>query len=143
MAYKVRKAAVIGSGTMGGGIATLLAGVGVKVTLLDIAAKDTQPGDPPAKRQAIVAEGFKRAATNRPPQVFNAADLDLISIGTIEDDLDKIADADWIIEVVVERLDVKQNLMARLAEIVSPNTIISTNTSGLPIHKIAEHLDDF
>ncbi len=141
MAYKVRKAAVIGSGTMGGGIATLLAGVGVQVTLLDIAAKDTQPGDPPAKRQAIVAEGFKRAATNRPPQVLSAGDLDLIKIGTIEDDLDKIADADWIIEVVVERLDVKQNLMARLAEVVSPHTIISTNTSGLPIHKIAEHLD--
>src|SRR5262245_9208445 len=108
MVYKIRKAAVIGSGTMGGGIATLLAGVGVNVTLRDIAAKDTQPGDAPAKRNAIVNEGLKRAATSRPPQVLNSADLDLIRTGNIDDDLEKVADADWIIEVVVERLDVKQ-----------------------------------
>ncbi|MFN8527637.1 MAG: 3-hydroxyacyl-CoA dehydrogenase/enoyl-CoA hydratase family protein [Anaerolineae bacterium] len=142
MTYKVRKAAVIGSGTMGGGIATLLAGVGVKVTLLDIPAKDTQPGDPPAKRNAIVAEGLKRASTSRPPQVLSSSDLEWISVGNIDDDLDKIADADWIIEVVVERLEVKQALMARLAAIVSPHTIISTNTSGIPIRSIAEQLDD-
>lgn len=144
MSYKIRKAAVIGSGTMGGGIATLLASVGVHVTLLDIPARDTQAGDSPAKRNAIVAEGLKRASTSRPPQVLNSADLSLISIGNIDDDLEKIADADWIIEVIVERLDVKQNLMSKLAAIIQPHTIITTNTSGIPIKAIAEHLgDDF
>lgn len=138
MRYAIRKAAVIGSGTMGGGIAALLAGVGVETTLLDIAAPDTQPGDPPAKRRAIVNEGLKRAMSSRPAQFFSASDAALIRTGTIEDDLELVKDADWIIEVVVERLDVKRALMARLAEVVSPNTIISTNTSGLPIRSIAE-----
>ncbi|MBE2183238.1 MAG: 3-hydroxyacyl-CoA dehydrogenase/enoyl-CoA hydratase family protein [Anaerolineae bacterium] len=142
MAYQIRKAAVIGSGTMGGGIATLLASVGVKVTLLDIAAKDTQPGDLPAKRNAIVNEGLKRAASSRPAQLFSQNDLSLISTGNIDDDLALVADADWIVEVVVERLDIKRALMAKLAEVVSPNTIVSTNTSGLPIHDIAEGLPE-
>jgi 3-hydroxyacyl-CoA dehydrogenase len=119
----------------------LLASVGVSVTLLDIPARDTQPGDPPAKRNTVTAEGLKRASTSRPPQVLNSADLELISIGNIDDDLPKIADADWIIEVVVERLDIKQNLMAKLAEVIQPHTIVTTNTSGIPIHRIAEHLD--
>ncbi len=138
MAYKIRKAAVIGSGTMGGGIAALLSGVGVETLLLDIPAKGTQPGDPPAKRNAVAAEGLKRLQSMRPAQVFNTPDLDLIHIGNIDDNLDQLADADWVIEVVVERLDIKRNLMAKLAEVVSPNTIISTNTSGLPIASIAE-----
>jgi 3-hydroxyacyl-CoA dehydrogenase len=142
MTYQIRKAAVIGSGTMGGGIAMLLAGVGVQVTLLDIAAPGTQPGDAPAKRRSLVQENFRRAQTSRPPQVFASGDVDLLRVGTIEDDLEMVADADWIIEVIVEKLDIKQNLMAKLAEVVKPQTIISTNTSGLPIHRIAEHLDE-
>lgn len=142
MTYHIRKAAVIGSGTMGGGIAALLAGVGVETLLLDIPAKDSQPGDPPAKRNAIAAEGVKRMAASRPAQLFEQSDLDLITIGNLDDDLAKAADADWIIEVVVERLDIKQNLMAKLAEVIQPHTIVSTNTSGLPIRQIAEHLDD-
>jgi len=142
MTYQIRKAAVIGSGTMGGGIAMLLAGVGVQVTLLDIATPGTQPGDAVNKRRSMVADNFKRAQTSRPPQMFSSADAELITVGTIDDDLEMVADADWIIEVIVEKLDIKQSLMAKLAEIVKPNTIISTNTSGLPIHKIAEHLDE-
>jgi 3-hydroxyacyl-CoA dehydrogenase len=144
MSYTIRKAAVLGSGTMGGGIAALLAGVGVEVLMLDIPAKDTQPGDPPALRNAVAAEGLKRLQTSRPAQLFSSADLDLIRVGNLEDDLARLADADWIIEVVVERLDVKRSLMSRLAEVVGPQTIISTNTSGLPIRSIAEGLgDDF
>lgn len=140
MPYNIRKATVIGSGTMGGGIAALLAGVGIETLLLDIPAKDTQPGDPPAKRNAIVENNLKNLQKMRPAQLFNQASLDLIKIGNIDDDLNKAADADWIIEVVVERLDIKQNLMAKVAEVAKPNAIISTNTSGLPIHKIAEGL---
>ncbi len=140
MAYNIRKAAVIGSGTMGGGIAALLAGVGVETILLDIPAKDTQPGDPPAKRNAVVNEGVKRLQALRPPQVLRADDMELLRTGNIDDDLGLLADCDWVIEVVVERLDIKQNLMAKIAEVIGPQTIVSTNTSGLPIAAIAEHL---
>jgi 3-hydroxyacyl-CoA dehydrogenase len=144
MSYEINKAAVIGSGTMGGGIATLLAGIGVETLLLDIPPKDTNPGDPAHKRNAIVQNNLKSLKKMRPPQLFNAAVMDNIHIGNIEDDLEKVSDADWIIEVVVERLDIKQNLMAKLAEYAKPDAIISSNTSGIPIHNIADGLgDDF
>ncbi|NOK85824.1 MAG: Enoyl-CoA hydratase/carnithine racemase [Chloroflexi bacterium AL-W] len=142
MSYAIHKAVVIGSGTMGGGIATLLAGVGVEVLLLDIPAKDTQPGDPPHKRNAIVQNNLKSLQKMRPAQLFDEAVLDHVSIGNIDDDLHKAADADWIIEVVVERLDIKQSLMGKIAEVAKPNAIITTNTSGIPIHNIAEGLGD-
>jgi 3-hydroxyacyl-CoA dehydrogenase len=142
MRISIRKAVVIGSGTMGGGIATLLAGAGVDVTLLDIAAPGTQPGDPPAQRSAIAAEGLRRAAASRPAQLFSAADLERITTGCIEDDLGAAAVADWVIEVVVERIDVKRALMAKLAAIAGPHTIVSTNTSGLPIREIADGLPE-
>ncbi|HLU09940.1 MAG TPA: 3-hydroxyacyl-CoA dehydrogenase family protein, partial [Oceanobacillus sp.] len=142
MPHNIRKAAVIGSGTMGGGIAALLAAVGVETVLLDIPAKDTQPGDPAPKRNAVALEGLKRVQTSRPAQLFSAADLDLIRVGNIDDNLDMVSDVDWVIEVVVERLDIKRNLMAKLAEVIAPKTIVSTNTSGLPLHSIAEGMDD-
>ena len=142
MGYHIRKAVVIGSGTMGGGIAALLAGVGVDTLLLDIPARDTQPGDPAAKRNAVALEGLKRVQSSRPAQLFSAGDLERIRTGNIDDNLDEAADADWVIEVVVERLDIKRSLMARLAEVIAPNTIVSTNTSGLPIREIAEGLGD-
>jgi 3-hydroxyacyl-CoA dehydrogenase len=140
MTYSIKKAAVIGSGTMGSGIATLLAGAGIETTLLDIPAKGTQPGDKPAKRNAIVTDNLKKLQVSRPPQLFAASDLDHIHVGNIDDDLGKLSDADWIIEVVVERLDVKQNLMGKLVEVAKPNAIITTNTSGIPIKAIAEGL---
>ncbi len=142
MSYNIRKAAVIGSGTMGGGIATLLAAVGVDTVLLDIPAKGTQPGDAPDKRNAIVTNNLKTLQKSRPPQLFAPGDLDRIRVGNIDDNLAWVGDADWIIEVVVERLDIKQNLMAKLAELARPDAIISTNTSGIPLKDIAEHLDE-
>lgn len=144
MGYHIEKAAVIGSGTMGSGIAALLAGVGVQTLLLDIPARDTSPGDSPHKRNAIVSGNLKTMQKARPAQLFSAADLERISVGNIEDDLERLADVDWVIEVVVERLDIKQDLMRKLAAVVKPSAIISTNTSGLPIAQIAEHMgDDF
>jgi len=125
---------------MGSGIATLLAAVGVKTMLLDIPAKGTQAGDAAAARNAIVTENLKKAQSSKPPQVFAAADIEAIQVGNIDDDLHLLKDVDWVIEVVVERLDVKQGLMAKLAEIVRPEAIISTNTSGIPIRSIAEGL---
>ncbi|MCU0466445.1 MAG: 3-hydroxyacyl-CoA dehydrogenase/enoyl-CoA hydratase family protein [Anaerolineae bacterium] len=142
MTFSIKKAAVIGSGTMGGGIAALLAGVGVDVMLLDIPAKETKPGDPAAKRNAIVADNLKKLQGMRPGQLFSAADLARIRTGNTEDDLGKLSDTDWIIEVIVERLDIKQALMAKLAEVVKPSAIVTSNTSGLPIYKIAEGLPE-
>lgn len=141
MTIEIKKAAVIGSGTMGGGIAALLAGIGVETLLLDIPAQGTEPGDAPAKRNAIVLNNLKTLQKMRPAQLLSADDVQRIIPGNLDDDLPKVADADWVIEVIIERLDVKQSLMARLAEHVKPTAIISTNTSGLPIHKIAEGLD--
>jgi 3-hydroxyacyl-CoA dehydrogenase len=144
MIYQIKKAAVIGSGTMGGGIASLLACIGVETLLLDIPAKDTKPGDAAAKRNAIVTNNLKNLQKMRPAQLFSQADLALISTGNTEDDLHKVSDADWVIEVIVERLDIKQSLMAKLAEIVKPTAIVTSNTSGLPIHQIVQGLgDDF
>lgn len=141
MAYSIRKAAVIGSGTMGGGIATVLAGVGIPTVLLDIPAKDTQPGDSPKKRNALVENNLKALQKMRPPQLFSDSVLNNITIGNIDDNLDMIETADWVIEVVVENLEIKRSLMAKVAEHLKPQAIISTNTSGLPIQAIAEGLD--
>ncbi len=137
MAYHIRKAGVIGSGTMGSGIAALLAGVGIPVVLLDLAAKGTQPGDSPAKRNAIVFDSLNKLKKSRIPALFHPDDLDQIKVGNLEDDFDLLRDADWIIEVIVERRDVKHDLMARLETVRAPNAIVSTNTSGLSINAIA------
>ena len=140
MTYHIRKAAVIGSGTMGGGIAALLAGVGIETLLLDLPADGTSPGDPVEARNAVALAGRNNLQKARPSPLFHPDDLALITVGNIEDDLDKVADVDWVVEVVVEKLAVKQALMARLAMLVGPKTIVSTNTSGLPLSKIAAGL---
>jgi 3-hydroxyacyl-CoA dehydrogenase len=137
MTYSIYKAGVIGSGTMGSGIAALLAGVGIPVVLLDIAAKNTQPGDPPGKRNAVVLDNLAALKKSRPAQLFEPTDIDLITVGNLGDDLGLLATVDWIIEVIVEKLDVKQELMAKIEEVRRPGTIISSNTSGLSIHAIA------
>ncbi|GAB4555508.1 MAG: 3-hydroxyacyl-CoA dehydrogenase/enoyl-CoA hydratase family protein [Anaerolineae bacterium] len=136
--YTIRKVGVIGSGTMGGGIATLLAGVGIPVVLLDIPAKDTAAGDPAEKRNAIVLDNLNKLKKSRIPAIFSSTDLDLITIGNTEDDLGKLAQCDWIIEVIIEKLAAKQDLMAKLEHVRQPQAIVSTNTSGLSVNTIAE-----
>jgi len=144
MRFHIRHAAVVGSGTMGSGIAALLAGVGVRVTLLDIPAPGTQPGNPPGARNAIVLKNLDALQKSHPAQLFAPSDLDLITPGNLDDDLERLRDADWIIEAVVENLAVKQDLMARLETVRAPHAIVSTNTSGLSVHAIAEGRgDDF
>jgi len=151
MTYHIRKAAVIGSGTMGSGIATLMAAVGLEVTLLDIPAKGTQPGipakgtqpgDSAAKRSALVRDNLAKLKSAKPPQLFSAADIDKIRIGTIDDNLGWLREVDWVIEVIVEKLDIKRSLMTKLLEVVGPQTIVTTNTSGLPISAICEGMPD-
>jgi 3-hydroxyacyl-CoA dehydrogenase len=144
MTYHIRKSAVIGSGTMGSGIATLMAAVGLEVTLLDIPTKGTQPGDPAAKRSALVRDNLAKLKSAKPPQLFSAADIDKIRIGTIDDNLGWLSEVDWVIEVIVEKLDIKRSLMTKLLEVVGPQTIVTTNTSGLPISAICEGMpEDF
>ncbi|MFZ4816994.1 MAG: 3-hydroxyacyl-CoA dehydrogenase family protein, partial [Phototrophicaceae bacterium] len=138
MTYRIQKAAVIGAGTMGSAIAALLAGVGVPTMLLDIPAPDSAVGDKPAKRNAFALKGIERLKNSRPSELYEPADLDLITPGNTEDHLHLLADADWVVEVVIEKLDVKRALFGKLAEVVKPNAILSSNTSGLPIRDIAD-----
>ena len=140
MGFNIKTAAVIGSGTMGGGIAALLAGVGIETLLLDIPPKDSAPSAGPKARNAIVAANLKVLGKMRPPPLYSPADLAKIRIGNIEDDLPKVGDADWVIEAVVENRTIKRELMARLAEAARADAIVSTNTSGIPIASIAAGL---
>ena len=140
MGYQIKKAAVIGSGTMGGGIASLLAGVGIETLLLDIPPPDSAPEDGSAVRNAIVARNLKALSRSRPAQLFSADDLANIRIGNTEDHLEQVADADWVIEAIVENLEIKRGLMRRLAEGTRDDTIVTTNTSGIPIGSIADGL---
>ncbi|MCK4767968.1 MAG: 3-hydroxyacyl-CoA dehydrogenase family protein, partial [Desulfobacula sp.] len=140
MIRKVRKAAIIGSGIMGGGIAALLAGAGVKVQLLDIVPfdlKDEEKNDPTA-RNRIVKAGLDAALASAPSLFFNKKDAGLISIGNLDDDIEKLADCDWIIEVVVENLGIKRDLFTKVEKFRKPGSIVTSNTSGIPLKDICE-----
>ncbi len=140
MARKIRQAAVIGSGIMGGGIAALLAGAGVKVLLLDIVPFDLKEEEKkdPAARNRIVKAGLDAALASSPSLFFNKKDAGRITIGNLEDDIDKLAGCDWIVEVVVERLDIKRSLFEKVAKVRKPGCIVTTNTSGIPLKDITD-----
>ena len=140
MSRKIRKAAVIGSGIMGGGIAALLAGSGVKVLLLDIVPfdlKDKEKNNPLA-RNRIVKAGMDAALASSPSLFMTKKDASLIELGNLEDDFNKLADCDWICEVVVENLKIKQELFKKIEKIRKPDSIISSNTSGIPLKEISK-----
>jgi len=142
MPYSIRKVAVLGAGTMGSGIAALVAGVGIPVLLMDIPANGTSPTDAFQVRNAPVWRALERLEKSNPPELYDPGDLRLISVGNTEDDLVRLAEVDWVIEVIIEKLDLKQALMRRILPIVRPDCIITTNTSGLPIWQIAEGLGE-
>ena len=142
MNRKIRSAAVIGSGVMGGGIAALLAGAGVKALLLDIVPfdlKDDEKNDP-AARNRIAKAGLDTVLMSMPSLLMQKKDVDLISIGNLEDDFDKLADCDWIVEVVVENLKIKQDLFKRIEPVRKKGSIVSSNTSGIPLKAMSEGL---
>ena len=125
MVRKIRTAAVIGSGVMGGGIAALLAGAGIKTLLLDIVPfdlKDEEKTDP-AARNRIAQAGLDTVKMSRPSLLMQQKDVDLITVGNLEDDFDKLADCDWIVEVVVENLKIKQDLFKRIEPVKKPGEI--------------------
>jgi len=142
MNRKIRTAAVIGSGVMGGGIAALLAGAGVKTLLLDIVPfdlKEDEKNDPQA-RNRIAKAGLDAVMMSRPALLMHKKDADLITIGNLEDDFDKLADCDWIVEVVVENLKIKHDLFKRIEGVIKPGTIVSSNTSGIPLAAMSKGL---
>jgi 3-hydroxyacyl-CoA dehydrogenase len=142
MIRKIRKAAVIGSGVMGGGIAAILASAGIKTLLLDIVPfdlKDEEKTDPTA-RNRIVKTGMDTVLMSRPALLMQPRDAELITIGNMEDDFDKLADCDWIVEVVVENLKIKQDLFKRIESVRRPGVIVSSNTSGIPLKAMSEGL---
>ncbi len=146
MNYKINKAVVIGAGTMGAAIAAHLANNGVAVTLLDIVPRELTKKEEAkglkleskAVRNRIVNDGLMAAIKSRPAS-FYAKDLAAqVKTGNLEDDFDAVAEADWIIEVIVENLAIKQGLMERIDKVRADHAIISSNTSGIPIASISE-----
>ncbi len=146
MKYTISKAVVIGAGTMGAAIAAHLANAGVKATLLDIVPNQLTPEETkkgltlsdPQVRNRITREGLERAVKSRPASFFTGDLAALVTVGNLEDDLGAVAEADWVIEAIVENLKIKRQLMERIDALRGPRTIIATNTSGIPIAEIAE-----
>ncbi|MDI1256686.1 MAG: 3-hydroxyacyl-CoA dehydrogenase/enoyl-CoA hydratase family protein [Flavobacterium sp.] len=142
----IKKVAVIGSGIMGSGIACHFANIGVEVLLLDIAPRELTEAE--AKkgftleskivRNRIVNEHLANALKSKPSPIYHQKFASRIATGNTTDDLAKIADADWIIEVVVERLDIKKQVFEQIEKFRKPGTLITSNTSGIPIHFMSE-----
>ena len=140
----IKKAAVIGAGTMGAGIAAQLANAGVPCLLMDILPPDLPDGevDNPRARSRIAIEAVERMAKGRPAGFMHPGDRVLVTPGNIEDDLEKIGDCDWVIEVVVENLEVKRSLYERIARYRGPECIVSSNTSGISLSLLTEGFDE-
>jgi 3-hydroxyacyl-CoA dehydrogenase len=144
MNRKINKVAVLGSGVMGSRIACHFANVGVEVLLLDIVPKEAADSDKPAVRNKIVNDALKFALKSNPSPIYSKSYINRITTGNFDDDLSKIKDCDWIIEVVIERLDIKQQVFANVEKYRTPGTLITSNTSGIPIHMMLEgRSDDF
>ncbi|MGI9059438.1 MAG: 3-hydroxyacyl-CoA dehydrogenase/enoyl-CoA hydratase family protein [Ktedonobacteraceae bacterium] len=133
MTYSIHKAAVLGAGVMGAAIAAHLANVGIPSLLLDIV-----PTDAGKDRDKVARIGLEKALKARPTAFYSKRAASLITVGNIEDDLEELADVDWIIEAVVERLDIKHALYTKIEQVLTPGTIITSNTSGLPAHMLTE-----
>lgn len=138
MKRTIKKVAVLGSGVMGSRIACHFAGVGIPVLLLDMAAPDSREGDAASGRNKIVNEALAAAVKSNPSPVYTKEALKKIVTGNFEDNLKDIAGCDWVIEVVVERLDVKRQLFEKVEQYRRPETLVSSNTSGIPIHLMTE-----
>lgn len=135
---RIHKVAVLGAGTMGARIAAHFANAGVPSYLLDIVPPDAEP----ASRNKIATAGLEAAKKSKPAAFMDGSLARLVTVGNFEDDLKKVADVDWVIEAVVENLDLKRTLLKKVEAIRKPGTIITTNTSGLPVGKIAEGFSD-
>ncbi|MBZ9787886.1 3-hydroxyacyl-CoA dehydrogenase [Psychroflexus sp. CAK57W] len=152
MKRRIKKVAVIGSGIMGSGIACHFANIGVEVLLLDIVPKElTEAEEKQGKtlkdtsvRNRVVNEALQTSLKSNPSPIYHKEFAKRIETGNLEDDISKVKDVDWIIEVVVERLDIKKQVFENLEKHRTPGTLISSNTSGIPIKFMTEgRSDDF
>ncbi|WP_242120427.1 3-hydroxyacyl-CoA dehydrogenase/enoyl-CoA hydratase family protein [Aestuariivivens sediminicola] len=149
---RIKKVAIIGSGIMGSGIACHFANIGVEVLLLDIIPKQINEKEK-AKglslndkivRNRLVNEALSNAIKSNPSPIYHSKFADRITTGNLEDDIARVAEVDWIMEVVVERLDIKKDVFEKLERYRTPGTLITTNTSGIPIKFMSEgRSDDF
>ncbi|ANU12558.1 3-hydroxyacyl-CoA dehydrogenase/enoyl-CoA hydratase family protein [Planococcus halocryophilus] len=146
MAYQIRKAAVLGSGVMGSGIAAHLANIGIPVVLLDIVPRELSKEEQAkgltledkAVRNRMATGSIQKLLKQKPAPLTAKKNLQLITPGNLEDDLEKLKDVDWIIEVIVENLDVKKSLYEKIDGVRKEGTIISSNTSGISINAMVE-----
>ncbi len=138
MNRKIRKVAVLGSGVMGSRIACHFAGVGVQVLLLDMVPKEATESTKPAERNKLVNDALAAAIKSNPSPVYTKDVVKKISTGNFDDHMKDIASCDWIIEVVVERLDIKKLIYDKVEQHRKPGTLVTSNTSGIPIHMMAE-----
>lgn len=139
MKRAIKKVAVLGSGVMGSRIACHFAGIGVQVLLLDMAPLPPEGGfKKPSDKNKIVNDALTAAIKSNPSPVYHKDVVKKISTGNFEDNMKDIAGCDWIIEVVVERLDIKQKVFEQVEQYRKPGTLITSNTSGIPIHMMAE-----
>src|ERR1700758_3396177 len=141
---RIHKVAILGAGTMGARIAAHFANAGVPSLLLDIVPPNLPPDADRLSRNKIAAIGLDGARKSKPAAFFEASLSRLVSVGNFDDDLKRLTEVDWIIEAVVENLEIKRDLLRKVEAIRKPGTIVTTNTSGLPVGKIAEGFpDDF
>ncbi|NGF56482.1 3-hydroxyacyl-CoA dehydrogenase [Parapedobacter sp. SGR-10] len=146
MNRSIKKVAVLGSGVMGSRIACHFANIGVEVLLLDIVPNELLPAEEakgltlesPIVRNRIVNFSLDTAVKSNPAPLFSKSFVKRIATGNFEDDMAKISQADWVIEVVVERLDIKKSVFERVEQYRTPGTLITSNTSGIPIHLMTE-----
>lgn len=140
MSKKIRKVAVLGSGIMGSGIAAQLANVGLEVLLLDIVPFDLtdEQKKVPALRNKMVNDSLKKAIKSKPAAFYRKGFESRVTTGNFDDDFEKISDCDWIIEVVVERLDIKKIIFDKVEKYRKAGSLVTSNTSGIPIHMMAE-----
>src|SRR3954469_20037983 len=142
MHKRIDKVAVLGAGTMGARITAQLANAGVPCFLLDIVPPGTPTEASKEIRNKIVAAGLEAAKKSKPAAFFTPGAARLVTIGNFDDDLALLKQADWIIEAVAENLEIKRALLKKVEALRRPGTIITTNTSGLPVAKIAEGFSD-
>src|SRR6266852_1155259 len=138
MKRRIEKAVVLGAGTMGSRIAAHFANAGLPCILLDIVPPNLAADAPAAERNKIVRAGLEAAKKSKPAAFFTASLAERVAIGNFEDDLPRCAEADWIIEVVAENLEIKRKLLSRVAQYRKPGAIVTTNTSGLPVRLIGK-----
>jgi 3-hydroxyacyl-CoA dehydrogenase len=144
MKRTIKKIAVLGSGVMGSRIACHFAGIGVQTLLLDIVPKEAAESTDKKLRNKIVNDSLQAAVKSNPSPLYHRDAVKKITAGNFEDDMKNIADCDWVIEVVVERLDIKKTVYEKVEQFRKPGTLITSNTSGIPIHMLSEgRSDDF